>query len=509
VSRVKRLLLWSLALVGVGAVAISTAGAVLYARADVSTVGELRFENELRIPPLLEARAEDDQRVFDLTLREGRAELLPGKQTDIWGANGAYLGPTLRATRGERVQVRVRNELPETTTIHWHGMHLPAAADGGPHQTIAPGETWTPSWEIDQPAATLWYHPHPHRETADHVYRGIAGMFILDDPDTDALPLPDVYGVDDIPLIIQDKRLHDDGSLDFSERLISPTGLLGDAILVNGTYDPHLDVRHERVRLRLLNASNARIYNIGFSDDRGFDLVATDGGLLENPQRLARIQLSSGERVEIVATFAPGERVVLRSFEPELGTNFFENRFAGGDDSFDLLQVRAAHTLAPSPSVPRQLARHDPLRAEAAVRTRRFELSGTSINGKEMDLDRIDAVVETGTTEIWEVSNASGTPHNFHPHDVRFRVLDYAGMPTPAHLRGLKDTVSVPPGESVRLLISFGEYANPDLPYMFHCHVLQHEDRGMMGQFVVVEPAHAAGRPQKGDPKHSRSHRRV
>jgi blue copper oxidase len=498
--RVRRLLILTLVIAGAGVLAVGAACVVLYVRADVSTVGELRFENELEIPPLLEPREEGDRRVFDLNLQEGRARLLPGAQAETWGANGPYLGPTLRAGRGDRVQVRVRNALSETTTIHWHGMHLPAAADGGPHQTIAPGETWTPSWEIDQPAATLWYHPHPHRETADHAYRGIAGLFILDDQDVDALPLPDDYGVDDIPLIIQDKRVHDDGSLDFSQRMISPTGRLGDTILLNGTYDPHLQVRHQRVRFRLLNASNARIYNLGFADDRAFVLIATDGGLLDTPQELTRVQLSPGERVEIIAAFESGERVVLRSFEPGLGTNFFENRFAGGDDSFDLLQLRAAHTLTLSPPVPRRLVRHDPLRPEAAVRTRRFELGGTSINGKEMDLNRIDAVVETGTTEIWEVENGSGTPHNFHPHDVRFRVLDYAGEPTPPHVRGLKDTVYIPPGKSVRLLLRFGQYADPDLPYMFHCHILQHEDRGMMGQFVVVQPGQTAGRPPHDHP---------
>jgi FtsP/CotA-like multicopper oxidase with cupredoxin domain len=192
-------------------------------------------------------------------------------------------------------------------------MHLPAAAHGGPHQPIAPGTTWAPRWEIDQPAATLWYHPHPHGETADHVYRGQAGMFILDDRVADALPLPNDYGVDDIPLIIEDKRLSDEGSLDFSQGLISPTGRLGDEILVNGTHDPYLEVRDEGVRLRLLNASNARVYNIGFAGGRTFELVGTDGGLLKTPQRLDRVQLSPGERAEIVAFFAPGEQVVLRA----------------------------------------------------------------------------------------------------------------------------------------------------------------------------------------------------
>jgi FtsP/CotA-like multicopper oxidase with cupredoxin domain len=491
----KRVVRWILIPVALGVVALAGTGCALYSRAQVSTVGDLAFENELKIPPLLEPQEEDGRKIFDLTLQQGRAELLPGKPAETWGVNGAYLGPTLRAERGDRVELRVRNELPEVTTVHWHGMHLPSAADGGPHQMIEPGATWTPSWEIDQPAATLWYHPHPHGETADHVYRGVAGMFLLDDPDAEELTLPAEYGVDDIPLIIQDKRLHDDGELDFSQGLISPTGRLGGTILVNGTYDPYVEVGNEHVRFRLLNASNARIYNVGFADDREFDLIATDGGLLETPQRLARVQLSPGERAEIVASFAPGEEVVLRSFEPDLGTNFFENRFAGGDDSFDLVQLRAGATLAPSPEVPKRLAAHEQAHADDAVRTRRFELDGTQINDKDMDMRRIDEVVEVDTTEIWEVHNASGTPHNFHVHDVRFAVLEYAGGPPPPHLTGLKDTVYVPPGETVRLVTRFSDYTDPDLPYMFHCHILQHEDRGMMGQFVVVERGQETGDP--------------
>ena len=470
--------------------ALATAAFLVWSSAKTSTVGELDFANELRIPLLAEPRVDGDGRkVFDLELELGVSELLPGKETATWGANGPHLAPTLRASRGDEVMPRVVNGLgEETTTIHWHGMHLPAAADGGPHQTIAPGQTWSPSWTIDQPAATLWYHPHPHPETEDQVYRGLVGMFILDDPEADRLALPGDYGVDDIPLIIQDKKLEDDGSLDFSKGPISPTGLLGDEILVNGTHDPHLEVSAERVRLRLLNASGARIYDIGFGDDRGFDLIATEGGLLEAPQAMERIQISPGERAEIVAEFEPDEEVVLRSYEPDLGTNFWEERFAGGDDSFDLLEIRAADQLAPAPEVPERLVTQKPLAENEAVEVRRFELSGQgSINGRSMDTTRIDEVVEVGTTEVWEVNNASGTPHNFHTHDVRFRVLEYAGHSPPAHLKGLKDTVYVPPNETVRLVTEFSDYTDPELPYMFHCHVLQHEDRGMMGQYTVVE----------------------
>jgi blue copper oxidase len=488
---VRRLLIRITAAASVVVVAVVAVVAVLYVGADTSTVGKLRFENELKIPPLLEPRTDHGGRkVFDLELQAGFSELLPGKRTHTWGANGSYLAPTLRARRGENVLVNVENRLPrETTTIHWHGMHLPAAADGGPHQLIEPGATWSPAWTIDQPAATLWYHPHPHPETEDQIYRGITGMFILDDPDSARLSLPDEYGVDDVPLVIQDKRFEEDGSLDFSKRPISPTGLLGDEILVNGTHDPHLRVTSERVRLRLLNASNARVYNVGFADDRPFVLIATDGGFTEAPARIDRIQLSPGERAEIVAAFEPGEEVVLRSFEPQLGTNFFDGRFSGAHDSFDLLEFRAAEDLEPSPELPERIVPAEPLHESRAARVRRFELSGQGmINGRALDMTRIDQVVDVGATEIWEVANNSGTPHNFHVHDVRFRVLEYGGDAPPAHLAGLKDTVYVPPNETVRLLTAFGDYSDAELPYMFHCHVLQHEDRGMMGQFKVVEP---------------------
>jgi FtsP/CotA-like multicopper oxidase with cupredoxin domain len=432
-----KVLAWLASFVAIGAFLVAAGIYVLYTRADTTNVGELSFRKELRIPPLAEPTlSEPGRKVFDLTLEVGRTEFLPGKLTETWGANGTYLAPTLRAARGNEVLVNVENGLAgETTTLHWHGMHLPAAADGGPHQTIPPGETWSPAWTIDQPAATLWYHPHPHGATEDHVYRGIVGMFILDDLNTAQLGLPDEYGVDDIPLIVQDKRFEDDGSLDFSKELFSPTGLLGDEILVNGTHDPYLEVSTELVRLRLLNASNARVYNIGFADGRPFQLIATDGGLLEAPVRLDRIQLSPCERAEMVAQFEPGEEVVLRSFEPELGTNFFEGRFSGADDSFDLLEIRAAGGLASSPQLPARLAAIESPDEADASGVRRFELSGQSlINGQEMDMTRIDQAVELGATEIWEVENRSGTPHSFHIHDVRFRVLEYAGAEPPPQL---------------------------------------------------------------------------
>ncbi len=484
---------FALIAVGVGVLAtavIAAAAWSMWSGAAVDTTGELAFEQRLRIPPLLEPDpGADGRKAFELQLQEGEARLLPGKTTDTWGVNGPYLGPTLRAERGDEVAIRVRNDLPEPTTLHWHGMHLPAAADGGPHQVIEPGDTWEPGWRVDQPAATLWYHPHLMGETEEHVYRGLAGMFIVDDPEADALELPDTYGVDDIPVIVQDKRFDEDGELSDAQGLVSPIGQLGDTILANGTSNPYLPVSTSRVRLRLLNASTARMYNFGFPDGRSFDLIGTDGGLLDAPRELDRIQLSPGERAEIVVELEPGEEVVLRSFEPDLGdTDFFNAHFAGGDDRFDILQLRAADHLTDTSPVPRVLAAHDeqPDAIEAA-RVRRFELSGSSsINDQKMEMERIDQVVPVDQTEIWEVENRAGIPHSFHIHDTRFEVVEFAGGRPPVELRGLKDTVLVPSGETLRLLVRFSDYADEKVPYMFHCHLLEHEDRGMMGQFVVV-----------------------
>jgi blue copper oxidase len=497
-----RLLLWTLVVGLAGMLGLAGLAAWLWSQSEMSNVGQLGFANQLKIPPLLEPRTDGTGgKVFDLRLQAGTSQLLAGRRTQTWGANGAHLGPTLRATRGDRVAINVTNDLPEPTTIHWHGMHLPAAADGGPHQPIQPGATWSPSWRIDRPAATLWYHPHPHRATEEHVYRGVAGLFLLDDPEAAALALPDRYGVDDIPLILQDKRFTDDGQLDFGEPAFSQIGRLGDQLLVNGTHDPYLEVGSRRVRVRLLNASTARVYNLGFADDRAFDLIASDGGLLERPHRTTRVPLSPGERAEIVAAFQPSERVVLRSFPPELGTGLFEGRFAGADDTFDLLQLRAATALSPSPPVPDRLATHQPLAEAPATTPRRLELNGSSrINGQSMELGRIDQAVTVDTTELWEVTNHSGNLHNFHVHGVQFTVLAYRGAAPPPHLAGWKDTVFLPTGATTRLLVRFTDYTDPAVPYMFHCHLLRHEDNGMMGQLVVLQP----GQTPTSPPTHRR-----
>jgi blue copper oxidase len=492
---------WGVALVSAGAVLAlccgggAVAAVVAWSRADLDTAGQIDFRNALAVPPLAESRIDGEgRRVFDLRAREGRADLGQDQPTRTWGFNGDYLGPTLRAKRGERVVVNVANGLAEPTSVHWHGMHLPARMDGGPHQEVRPGATWSPAWTVDQPAATLWYHPHPHGQTARHVERGLAGMFILDDENS--AKLPHEYGVDDVPVIVQDRDFDGGGQFD-------DEGGTGDTVLVNGTVAPYLDVRTERVRLRLLNASAARTYSFGLSDGRPFTLIGTDGGLLPAPHDLGRTRLSPGERAEIVVAMKPAERVTLRSFPADLD-NPLSDRFAGGRDTLDVLELRTESDLASSPEVPAVLAPIERLDPGEAATTREFKLSGRQINGQKMDMGRIDAVVTKDTTEVWEITKEDGTPHSFHVHDVQFQVLSVGGEAPPAELSGWKDTVLLAPNKTIRIIARFADYADPDVPYMYHCHVLKHEDAGMMGQFVVVEPGQKPGRPDTHS--HHKSH---
>jgi FtsP/CotA-like multicopper oxidase with cupredoxin domain len=453
-----------------------------------SNVDSVRFGRPLAIPPLLrpEPDAAGTVRV-DLALRTGTTELKPGGLTATWGVNGTYLGPTLRVRRGETLAPSVRNDLPEPTTLHWHGMELPAVADGGPHRTIGPGAVWRPQWRVDQPAATLWYHPHPHGATKEHVYRGLAGLIVVDDGLAAGL-LPETYGVDDVPVIVQDKNFTDDGALDFDGIAyggVTLTGLLGSDILVNGTWGPVHRVGTELVRLRVLNASNSRIYDFGFRDGRPAHLVGVDAGLLERPVEVEHVRVSPGERVELLVRMRPGERVMLYSRPPDLGANLVYDRLAGGDDEFDILRLDADPQLRPSPPVPAALPGSTP--GGVAARERRLRLGDFTINGKTMDMHRVDDIVRTGVVERWVISNDQGVPHNFHVHNAAFAVTAVDGRPPPPEATGRKDTVYVPPGSTVDLLVSFGQYPDPHTAYMYHCHLLAHEDAGMMGQFVLVD----------------------
>ncbi|WP_400998955.1 multicopper oxidase family protein [Agromyces sp. GXQ0307] len=489
--------------VGAG-VALAFAGCGLVGPTPVSTIGDVEFDTPLPVPPLAETRIDaDGTRVVSLVAQTGTTEFAPGVPSETWGFDGSYLGPTIVAERGERVRVDVTNSLDEATSVHWHGMHLPAEMDGGPHQMVEPGASWSPEWKVDQPAATLWYHPHPHGATEEHVARGLAGMFLVRDDVEAALPLPREYGVDDLPVIVQDAAFTDDGRLESSARGFA--GRMGDELIVNGARAPYAVVEDEVVRLRLLNASTARTYAFGWEDGRAVDVIATDGGLLEASVALDRVVLSPGERAEVLARMTPGEQLRLQSVMTPDAAGLMPPIAAmnGATDAFDVLELRAADRLDPAPDLPERLAVLPEIDEDDIATTRAFRLDGFEINGATMRMDHVDETVTVDTTERWVVENVSEMPHSFHVHDVQFRIAAIDDAPPPAELAGWKDTILARPGSRYELILRFEDYADPDTPYMYHCHLLQHEDRGMMGQFVVVGPGQRATMTEETNHDHA------
>ncbi|MEM7112692.1 MAG: multicopper oxidase domain-containing protein [Chloroflexota bacterium] len=466
----------------------------------------MTFANQLQVPPLLEPTVQNGQKIFELVPQHGETEFFPGQMSETMGFNGRYLGPTIRFSKGDDVVINVTNQLEEVTTVHWHGMHVPAEMDGTPHQMIPVGGTWQAKYPVLNEASTMWYHPHPHGESAWQVSAGLAGLMIIDDENSNSLNLPKSYGIDDIPLIVQDRLFDDSGRMIYQ---IANGSYYGDTILVNGTVGPFIEVPAKQVRLRLLNGSNGRIYNFGIDDNRTFYQIATDGGLLESPAPLTRLKLSPGERAEIVVDLSDGQEIMLKSY-PIIDFQAVSQYFAtnGARHShFEVLKIipDLDHPELSTQAVdelPQTLNRIERWAAEEADNVRTFRLAGGltdgtvapgpgpafPINGRRMDMSRIDEVVMLNDVEIWEITNAGGQPHPFHIHDIQFLILDRDGTPPSASESGWKDTVLVNINETVRVITQFTTYANPDVPYMYHCHILEHEDGGMMGQFVVVDP---------------------
>ncbi|PCJ74859.1 MAG: oxidase [Rhodobacteraceae bacterium] len=456
--------------------------------------------NVLKIPPLETGRDQDGMQVYDLTMQNSTTEFFEGYQTPTSGINGSYLGPTLKVRDGSAIRFNITNDLEEPSTLHWHGMHLPARMDGGPHQVVAVGETWASEFTIKQKAASLWYHPHLMHKTAEHVWRGMAGMIIVEDAESDALPLPNNYGIDDVPLVLQDRTFTRDGRMDYNLSMHSRMmGMVGSIPFANGTYAPYFEATTTKLRLRILNGANASTYNLALDNGASFMQVATDGGFLEAPVEMKLLQLAPAERAEIIVDLTAGENITLVN----VAIGGAGRGMMGGENNNAVanpfLEIRPAASLTASAELPAQLTTMEWLDEADAVKTRVFSLemrmgmgammgggNSHSINGKVMDMAHIDEVVNLGDTEVWELKNVSMMPHPFHMHDVQFQILDRNGKPPAPNEQGRKDVVMVNAGETVRIIMRFEDYADPDSPFMYHCHILEHEDAGMMGQFVVV-----------------------
>ena len=450
----------------------------------------------LIVPPLLVPKVQNGVKVFNLTLQKGQSQFMAGTTTATFGFNGSYLGPTIGASQGDTVLINVTNHIGETTTVHWHGLHLPAAMDGGPHQPIEDNSTWSPAFTIKQPAATLWYHPHLMGQTQRQVSMGLVGMFILDDASPIQDSLPHTYGVDDIPLIFQDATFGANGQL--ITNATNGSGFLGSGsgqtfTLLNGSVSPNFNTAQPRLRLRLLNASSDSFYDFRFGGNETFYQVASDGGFLQVPVALTRLPLGPAERAEILVDLNTGSPLVLQNS----GRNgLLGGRGLNNPENATVLTITPTKAAAKAGALPAELASIERLQPASATQTRNMVLAGNdrhpTINNQSMSsmtdmMNMTDVVkVRLGATEIWNIINRSFSLHTFHIHDVQFQVLDRNGTAPPANEAGWKDTVVVNPSETVRIIMRFTDYADPNIPYMYHCHMLTHEDAGMMGQFIVV-----------------------
>ncbi len=436
---------------------------------------------------------------FNLTVKQSKVQFLPGDSSETYGINGDYLGPTLIMNRGDFVRMNVTNLLPDTTTMHWHGMHVAPEDDGGPHTTILPNETWSPEFEVMDEATTFWYHPHLHEKTAFQVYKGAAGMLIIRDSLESALNLPRTYGVDDFPLILQDK------SFDPTNQFIYQQ--LNDTMMINGTLSPYLEVPAQIVRFRILNASNQRVYNVGFPPLIQVVQIGSDGGLLREPVPITRVLLSPGERAEILVNFdlPRPNNIVMAANNSEMGNGISGAPIGPGGGpgnpldgvDFNLIEFRIGpQTANPITSIPSNLNSWTPLDPNEAdvIRTKVFDTIPPAsfpflINSTPFDHHYINDTVILGDVEIWNLVNRTTEAHPFHIHDIQFFVLSINGFPPPPTLAGRKDVIMSLPGDSISFIAKFEDHFDPIIPYMYHCHNLFHEDGGMMGQFLVLESA--------------------
>lgn len=488
----------------------------------------------LPVPELLAADARGE---ISLTAQRGSFQI-NGKQVPGWGYNGSLPGPALLLERGKPVNVKIQNNLPQATTLHWHGLEVPGAVDGGPQGIIEPGQQRSVSFIPDQPAATCWFHPHQHGETGYQVAQGLAGLVILKDNESEKLLLPKLWGVDDIPVILQDKRLTADGSgIDYQLDVMSAAvGWFGDTMLTNGVQYPQHPTPRGWLRLRLLNGCNARSLKISTSDQRPLYVIASDGGLLAEPVKVTELAMLPGERFEVMVDTKQGKPfdlvtlpvrqmgMTLHPFDQPLpvlnilplavqasgslpdklvelpavpSTEGITNRWLQlmMDPQLDKLGMQALmrkygnKAMAGMAMDAHQDGAGAGSQSHAAMdhgKPGTFDFhNANKINGLPFDMHKPMFAAKLDTYEKWTISGEGDAMlHPFHIHGTQFRILSENGKPPEAHRSGWKDTVRVE-GWRSEVLVRFRYVAAAEHAYMAHCHLLEHEDTGMMLGFTV------------------------
>ena len=444
---------------------------------------------------------------FNLNIHESTKQLKTGNLT-VTGAinNETFWGPTLFVNKGDEVHMNVTNNLNESTTVHWHGMHLPSVMDGGPHQVIPAGTLWQPYWTVMNQATTLWYHPHLHETTQAQITKGIGGFIIVRDPIESALALPRTYGVDDIVLALTSR------SYTTANQFVSPptsTNVYGDYMLTNGTPSAQYTLPKQYVRMRILNAEIERGYNLAFSDNRTFYIIGNDGGLLNAPVAVTAVKLMVGERVEIMVNL--GNDTVGSSIDLKANNTGQANGFPGAEPNstgqfgsllnntnFTVLHINVgATTTATTPitSVPTTLENNTYWTATDATVNRTIAVTNGQPGGTPFNFDNTTysltmtpKVVNLNDIEKWSITNNNVFGHAFHLHDVEFKIVSRSTGAVGAYESGWKDTFFISKNETVTFVAKFDDFADSDVnhPYMYHCHFGGHEDGGMMGQFIVT-----------------------
>jgi FtsP/CotA-like multicopper oxidase with cupredoxin domain len=459
-----------------------------------------------------EARIVDGQptRVWQFS-----AQLLRGPAATVQALPGSYLGPVLRFRRGQHVRVRFSNQLGEPSIVHWHGLDVPEVADGHPRLAVGHRSEYVYDFEVTNRAGTYWYHPHPHMRTAPQVYHGLAGLLLVSDEEEDALRLPS--GDAELLCVLQDRRFDGNQQLVYAsgamgmgmgmgQMMETMNGWLGDRILVSGRLQPTVDVERKTYRVRLLNGSNARIYKLAWSDGSPMIIIGNDGGLLERPRSQQTLTLATGQRADVLLDLSghgAGAEIRLQNiaFPPaavgRVGMMGETSPLPQGAP-FTLMTLRTTAVRGPRYGVPDRLSTHD-FHPAAEAPTRRVPLSFQrmtwTIAGQQFDMHNVgrDEVVAAGSTYIWELINeinpmGMAMAHPVHLHGRQFRVLSRHGGSANALREGINDegwidTVLLLPGETVRVQVTFSRH--PGL-YLYHCHILEHEDMGMMRNFRIV-----------------------
>lgn len=449
-----------------------------------------------------------------------QATLIKGPKYTVVDIPNSYLGSMIRLQKGQKVRINFHNALSQSSVVHWHGLHVPQAMDGHPQYAIESGETLVYEFEVVNSANMNMYHPHPHGATAKQVYLGLAGAVIVNDDEEAALDLPS--GEYEIPLVIQDKQFDSDNQLVYSPNMHQRmTGVTGDTILVNGQANFHLEVESRAYRLRVMNGSTSRIYKLAWDDGMPMTIIGVDGGLLEQPEVKPYVMLAPGERLDVWADFSArneGSQLTLKSLAfsgvmPKMGMGMNRGSLAVGSE-YPICTIKVTRKVSDSHKLPTKLAKihrygihetanpNNPLPISISESPMSMLLNGRAY---EFNHPLPSERVKMGSIVLLEIFHAQSNmgmgggmggmnmtmPHPIHLHGQQFEIMsrsilgdttDYDTVREGFIDSGLKDTVLVMPMERIKVIKPFQDFKGL---YLYHCHNLEHEDMGMMREFLV------------------------